>query len=87
MILLLIYRIALMHRSPLYAAALSGQILIYTLALAGLFLRNSALGRAPLFYVPYFFCFVNAAAFLGILSIIRGERVAAWSTRSGVKSN
>ena len=35
--------------------------------------------------VPYYFCMVNAAAFLGVLSLIRGERLAAWTPRQGLE--
>jgi hypothetical protein len=45
-------------------------------------LRNRKIGRAPIFTVPYFFTFANAAAFVGILSMLKGKRTAAWSTRS-----
>ena len=66
---------------PLIALILGAQLLVYTLATIGWLLRDSAAGRSRVFYVPYFFSFVNAAAFFGVLSILRGERKAAWSTR------
>lgn len=71
-------------RSPFYAVMLAGQVLVYALAIAGALLRDHPLGRKKFFTVPYFFCFVNAAAFFGILSIFRGERKAAWSSRPAV---
>src|SRR6185503_16965667 len=58
--------------------AFAGQLAFYTLALAGALLRNRPIGRARLFTVPYYFTFVNAAAFLGILSMLHGERTAMW---------
>lgn len=71
-------------RSPFYLVMLGGQVLVYALAIAGAVLRDHPLGRKKFFTVPYFFCFVNAAAFFGILSIFRGERKAAWSSRPAV---
>lgn len=59
------------------------QILFYLLALAGFCLRSFRLGRWRVFSVPYFFSLVNLAAFLGVLDILRGRRVTAWSPRAG----
>jgi cellulose synthase/poly-beta-1,6-N-acetylglucosamine synthase-like glycosyltransferase len=73
--------IALVRRGPLYVLALAGQLVVYGLAAAGAILRSRTIGRAKLLTVPYYFCFVNAAALLGVLSIVRGDRLSAWSTR------
>jgi hypothetical protein len=62
--------------------ALAGQFVVYALAAAGALLRDRTIGRLKIFTVPYYFCFVNAAAFLGVLSILRGKRTGAWATRS-----
>ncbi len=86
LLLLFFASIPLSWHSPLYALTLAAQCFLYGLALAGAFLRSSSLGRTKLFYIPYYFCFVNAAAFLGILSVARGRKLAAWSTRSGASA-
>ena len=65
--------------------AFLGQLAFYGLAAAGALLRNRKIGRARVFTVPYFFTFVNAAALLGILSMLKGKRTAAWSTRPPAK--
>jgi cellulose synthase/poly-beta-1,6-N-acetylglucosamine synthase-like glycosyltransferase len=70
-----------------YAVLFAGQVLFYALALAGFALRGSRAGRAKPFTVPYYFCLVNAAAFLGVLSILRGRRLQAWTPRSGLPSS
>lgn len=59
-----------------------GQLGFYGMAIAGALLRNQKIGRAKLFTVPYFFTFVNAAALVGILSMLKGKKTAAWSTRT-----
>jgi cellulose synthase/poly-beta-1,6-N-acetylglucosamine synthase-like glycosyltransferase len=74
--------ISLSFQSPLYELALKAQCLFYGLATIGAVLRSKQLGRIALLYIPYYFCFVNAAAFFGILSIATGRKLAAWSTRS-----
>ncbi|HYI08025.1 MAG TPA: glycosyltransferase family 2 protein [Thermoanaerobaculia bacterium] len=65
-----------------YTLAFAGQMLIYTLALLGALVRDKPLGRSKLLTVPYYFCFVNAAAFIGILGMLRGRKTSAWSTRA-----
>ncbi|HEX6096850.1 MAG TPA: glycosyltransferase family 2 protein [Thermoanaerobaculia bacterium] len=70
-------------RAPIYAVVFAGQVLVYGLAVVGWALRNRRIGRAKPFYVPYYFCFVNAAALFGLLSILRGSRVTAWAPRGG----
>lgn len=68
-------------RDIFYALTFGAQSLVYTLAIVGWILRNTRVGRAKPLYVPYFFCFVNAAALFGVLSIARGERKVAWANR------
>jgi hypothetical protein len=53
------------------------QVLFYATAIAGFVLRHRPLGRLRLFTIPYYFCLVNAAAFIGLLSILRGSRADA----------
>jgi cellulose synthase/poly-beta-1,6-N-acetylglucosamine synthase-like glycosyltransferase len=65
-----------------YALALLGQAALYALAVAGALLRNSTIGHAKPLAVPYYFCFVNAAALFGVISIFRGRRTRAWSSRA-----
>ena len=65
-----------------YLLTLAGQVAVYGLALIGAAARRHPIGRSRVLTVPYYFCFVNAAAFLGILSILRGRKTHAWATRS-----
>ncbi len=78
--------LALLRLSPFYVVTLVGQAAVYAFALIGWLVRNRPLGRVRLLSVPYYFCFVNAAALLGIISMFSGKRQAAWSTRASVGS-
>ena len=78
---LLLANLFLARRGHLFAAALAVQLAFYALAAAGALLRHTRLGASKLFSVPYYFCLVNAAALLGVVSILRGRRVRAWSPR------
>jgi hypothetical protein len=74
--------IALATQSAFYAVMVAGQVLVYVLAIAGALLRNTKAGYWKPFSVPYYFCFVNAAAFVGLCKLIRGEGTQAWTTRA-----
>jgi cellulose synthase/poly-beta-1,6-N-acetylglucosamine synthase-like glycosyltransferase len=74
--------IVLAPRSLFYAVMLGGQVLVYALAIAGALLRDTKAGYWKPFSVPYYFCFVNAAAFVGLLKLMRGQGTHAWSTRA-----
>jgi cellulose synthase/poly-beta-1,6-N-acetylglucosamine synthase-like glycosyltransferase len=69
------------HVSPLYKLTLLGQIAIYALAMIGAVLRNSTIGRAKPFYIPYYFCFVNTTAFIGLLTMMRSRPAESWTSR------
>lgn len=81
LIALLLASIWLSRSSHLFRLLLALQALFYLSALAGALLRHRRGGALVLLSVPYYFCLVNAAAFLGVLSIARGTRVREWSPR------
>jgi hypothetical protein len=58
----------------------------YALAVAGFLLRRLPIGRRWPLSVPYYFTLVNTAAFLGVLSILAGRRLRAWTPRSGLEN-
>jgi len=71
--------------SPLFAGLLGLQIAFYGLGLAGFALRHGATGRWAILSIPYYFSMVNTAAFLGVLSLLRGERRERWTPRKGLE--
>lgn len=79
---LFIANLFLLRLSPLYVVALAGQLAIYGLAAVGAVVRDKPIGRSRFFTVPYYFCFVNVAAFFGILTMFRKHKTTAWSTRA-----
>jgi cellulose synthase/poly-beta-1,6-N-acetylglucosamine synthase-like glycosyltransferase len=64
-----------------FALLLAGQIAFYVLAMAGAAVRDTPLGKRKALSVPYYFCLVNAAALLGVASIVLGRRHKTWSPR------
>ena len=73
-------------RDEMFPLVLVPHLGLYALAAAGMLLRRSPAGRARLLSVPYYFTLVNLAAFLGVVSILRGERRRAWSPRRGLET-
>jgi len=55
------------------------QITFYVLAIIG-WLQSHRPSISKLFYVPYYFCLVNYASLLGIISNYRGQKFAVWNT-------
>jgi cellulose synthase/poly-beta-1,6-N-acetylglucosamine synthase-like glycosyltransferase len=83
MVTLLAASLALAGR-PFYRAALAGQLLFYAAGAAGYLLRRTRLMRFRPLTLAYYFCFVNAAALMGVLSVLRGTRLRAWTPRGGL---
>ena len=72
--------------APAFVWLLALQSFFYAAAGVGGLARRTRVGRAKVLTVPYYFCLVNAAALLGVLSIARGERLAAWTPRTGLRA-
>ncbi|MEO8380441.1 MAG: glycosyltransferase family 2 protein, partial [Acidobacteriota bacterium] len=63
--------------AELYTLAFGGQCALYGLAIAGWLLRKHPAGRIKPLFIPFYFCFLNAAAFFGLLSILTGRGITA----------
>lgn len=70
--------IFLLH-SPFYFLTAAAQASFYVLAAIG-WLQSRRPEIARVFYVPYYFCLVNYASLLGILSYYRGQSFTTWQT-------
>ena len=75
---------ALAFHSAFYLGLLGAQAAFYALAMSGWLLRRSSIGRLKAFYAPFYFCLANAAALLGLLSLLRGERITIWQPQREV---
>jgi cellulose synthase/poly-beta-1,6-N-acetylglucosamine synthase-like glycosyltransferase len=68
----------LVTSSAAWWLVLGPQILFYGLAMAGWAGRRHAWGRARPLWIPYYFCLVNAAAGIAVLSVLGGVRFERW---------
>lgn len=78
MFALFILNLFLLQSGWFYQVMLVCQILFYGFAALGWFLECRKV-RVKLFYVPYYFCYLHAAAGIAIFQVIMGKRVATWS--------
>jgi hypothetical protein len=69
----------LLNSGKFYQILFALQISFYVLAIIG-WLQSQRPAISKLFYVPYYFCLVNYASLLGIISNYRGEKFAVWNT-------
>lgn len=75
--------LAAVGESPYWDLLLWLQGGFYGAALLGAALRSSGANIRAL-SVPFYFCLINAAAMLAVVSVLRGERAAKWSPRGGL---
>ena len=61
----------------IYQVFMVGQFLFYTIALAGLLLKNNNLKYKQIF-VPYYFCVINYAVLAGLLKFISDTQNVLW---------
>lgn len=66
-----------------WGGLLALQLAFYGLAGLGARHHRDRVGRIKLFSVPYYFCLMNLAAFLAILSVRRGDRIKSWFPGAG----
>ncbi|MEQ1758997.1 MAG: glycosyltransferase [Vicinamibacterales bacterium] len=62
----------------LYLLAAVAQTFFYALAVAGLLLRRTALGKSKAVYVPFFYCMANVASAIALFELVRGTRIELW---------
>jgi len=59
---------------PFYRAVFALQVAFYALVVLGALVKL----RPKVLRLPYYFCMINAAAFLGMYHALRGGRALAW---------
>lgn len=74
----LVANIGLAGAGPLYRGLLVVQLACYALALGGWLLDRAGRRFLP-FYIPFYFVYVHAAAFTGVVRALSGHRLANWT--------
>ncbi|OGC01892.1 hypothetical protein A2V82_07175, partial [candidate division KSB1 bacterium RBG_16_48_16] len=78
---LFLANLVILHSGAFFLCTGLAQIGFYTLALAGFVLRDTRLRKFKIIYIPFHFCLLNAAAFVAIIRILRGEKIEFWQPK------
>lgn len=79
---LLMFNMMIVGRHSLYVWFLGLQVIAYTVAIVGHFLRNTSWGVAKML-IPYYFVILNMACALSFWKFLRGQKIVLWSPRLG----
>ncbi|RPJ76787.1 MAG: glycosyltransferase family 2 protein [Acidobacteria bacterium] len=63
---------------PFYFSAAAAQALFYALAVVGLLLRRTAIGRLKPIYIPFYYCMANVASGVALVQLLTGRRIELW---------
>ncbi|RIJ42520.1 glycosyltransferase family 2 protein [Pontibacter oryzae] len=75
--LLLFLNFGLWQTEDMYKALLLGQLTFYGMATVGMLLENRKV-KVKLFFIPFYFCFMNYAVWLGLFRYLRGGQSGVW---------
>lgn len=74
------------YQQGIYLYLLIAQIMFYTCALLGKFTENSE--KTPkIFFIPYYFVFMNLSVFQGFFRLMRGKQSAVWEKAQRAKAS
>lgn len=65
------------QRRGIYGLFMAGQVALYTMALLGRATEQVGY-RVKLLYIPYYFCVMNCAVYVGMWRLLRGRQSAVW---------
>ena len=74
---LLCSSLILASQGPLFMTAAVLQILFYTAAIAGFYLKRKKT-KVRIMHVPFYFCMMNYAVYAGFARLIMGKQTAIW---------
>lgn len=79
LIFLYIASLFLVNTHIFYTTAAIAQTVFYLWAGISYLMRQSNIGGSKLFYIPFFYCMANLAAFIAVLNIIAGRKIEFWN--------
>jgi cellulose synthase/poly-beta-1,6-N-acetylglucosamine synthase-like glycosyltransferase len=79
LIMLFLSGLLLSGQNMFYLGAFLMQVAFYGWVGISYLLRKTSLGRWKIFYIPFFYCLANAAAFVAIINLLSGKQVVLWN--------
>jgi cellulose synthase/poly-beta-1,6-N-acetylglucosamine synthase-like glycosyltransferase len=70
----------------IYQMATVAQVAFYSCAISGLLLNRTRFGHKKIFTIPFYFCMVNAASFVAIINVLRGQQIKHWEPQRHSKT-
>lgn len=74
----------LLQLNVFYQLLFAGQIIFYFMALMGYILQKRKM-KVKLFFIPFYFTFMNVSVYLGLVRFIRGRQSVLWERASRKK--
>jgi hypothetical protein len=78
LLILFLMSLLLWRAGFIYQLATVAQTVFYACAAVGWLLKGTRLGRKRIFTIPFYFCMVNAASLVAIITVLRGHQVKHW---------
>jgi cellulose synthase/poly-beta-1,6-N-acetylglucosamine synthase-like glycosyltransferase len=78
LLIVLLLSSAILAGQPWFLAIFLLQAAFYLLALAGLLLRRTSVGRVKLLSLPFYYCLANLSALIALGRLVSGHRVERW---------
>jgi hypothetical protein len=75
--LVFILNMLLLDKSDIYPWLFVAQLLFYGAALAGYLMEKQHI-RLKILFIPYYFCMMNYAVYLGFIRFIKGSQSVIW---------
>jgi len=76
----------LWEKGFIYQTATVGQFAFYGCAFFGLLFSETRVGKKKIFTIPFYFCMVNAASFVALIKVLRGQRIKHWEPQRHVET-
>lgn len=86
LLLALVASVWLTASNAVWWLLLGPQLAFYALAAIGWAARGRAWGRVRPLWIPYYFCLVNLAAAIAVVSMLAGVRFERWDPARGVRT-
>lgn len=83
LLVLLATSLSIWEFGTIYRAVALGQLAFYFCGFIGLLFRDTKLRGLKIFALPFYFCMVNAAAFVAVTNVLRGHNINRWEPQRG----
>jgi cellulose synthase/poly-beta-1,6-N-acetylglucosamine synthase-like glycosyltransferase len=83
LLVLLATSLSIWQFGTIYRAVALGQLAFYCCSFVGLLFRDTKLRGLKIFALPFYFCMVNAAAFVAVINVLRGHNINRWEPQRG----